>query len=111
MKEDHKHRPCSRCGRKLTIKEWLVNQGRGFVTFLCALCLAFAVGTSEWSFTKVAEQDQAINAFSTNAVQFMFASSASTAAPSGDRMIDFAYIHRVEIQTPFQIQKKNTRIC
>lgn len=97
MDQDHIHgKHCSRCGSKFTFKDWLANQGRSLVTFLCALCLSFAVGTAELSFAEIANQDQPVNSFPTNAVDFILTGTSTTVALSGDMMIDFIKIHKVE---------------
>lgn len=109
--KDHIHNEhCSRCGRRLTFKDWLANQGRSFVTFLCALCLSFAVGTAELSFKEIAKADQPIKSFPTKAVDFIFSNTSATTALSGNMMIDFIKIHKVEHPQKVVVVQENTRL-
>jgi len=108
--EDHIHdEQCPRCGRRLTFNDWLANKGRIFVSFFCALCLSFAVGTAELSFVEIAQGDQPVNSFPTKAVDFILTSTSATVAPSGDMMIDFIKIHKMEYPQKVVVIKENVQ--
>ena len=77
---------CSRCDQK----------GRDIVTFTCAVCLSFAVGTMELDFGKIVKKGHPVNDFSTDAVQFVLTSTNTSVAVSGDMMINFANVQKIE---------------
>lgn len=112
MDQDHIHdKHCSRCGRKLTFKDWLANQGRRITAFLCAICLSFAVGTAELGFTEVAKADHPLNDFSNDAVQFILSTAnTSTGISPGDLMTDFANIQKAEQPKKIQTIKENANL-
>ena len=103
-------RCCERCGKAISDQEQLmsyIRKGVGrVVVFLCAVCLWAGVAVSDLGFTNVAQNDKAINDYSSS-VDYIFnaTTSASTIAVStGEHMIDFANLYPVEQPTKILIQ-------